>query len=375
MDKVLILAVAGSGKTTLLINRLDRIRRVLLLTYTRNNEVNLRKRVCDRFGYQPDNIRIETYFQFLNSFCFRPYFADATGCNGITFKSPPDHSRFSRTDTRYFNPARQIYSNRLSTYVQSERALEKIQRRLARYYDAVFVDEAQDFGGGDFPFMLALASAKVEMLWVGDFYQHTYDTSTDGNVTLGLYQDVEKYQKRMKDAGFTIDVETLGNSHRCASGVCTFITDTLGIAITSASTRDAKVIDVSTSDEAQHLFRCDRTPKLFYRQHTAQGCTISENWGGSKGLQYEDDVCVVLNETTLKQYRANDLKGLAPQTKNKLYVACSRARGNVYLLPHTLLGGNGSTSSGKRPAPRQQMSKTAASSTTVKTDGGARRRR
>lgn len=44
------------------------------------------------------------------------------------------------------------------------------------------------------------------------------------------------------------------------------------------------------------------------------------------------DVCVLLNKTTSKKMAAGKLAELAPMTKNKLYVAITRAKGNVYIF-------------------------------------------
>lgn len=50
------------------------------------------------------------------------------------------------------------------------------------------------------------------------------------------------------------------------------------------------------------------------------------------GLDKYTDVCVLLNKTTSKKMAAGKLAELAPMTKNKLYVAITRAKGNVYIF-------------------------------------------
>lgn len=75
--------------------------------------------------------------------------------------------------------------------------------------------------------------------------------------------------------------------------------------------------------------------KLFYQEHEKYGCYY-QNWGGSKGDDHYVDVRVVLNDKPLKAYKAGRLKTLAPTTRNKFYVACSRARANLYLVPEKL---------------------------------------
>ena len=73
MDKRIIFAVAGAGKTTTIINKLSLEENSLIITYTENNFKNLKKKVIDKFGYLPENIKIYTYFNFLYSFCYKPF--------------------------------------------------------------------------------------------------------------------------------------------------------------------------------------------------------------------------------------------------------------------------------------------------------------
>lgn len=40
----------------------------------------------------------------------------------------------------------------------------------------------------------------------------------------------------------------------------------------------------------------------------------------------------MLNKETMKKYRAGKLAELAPSSRNKLYVAITRAHGNVFLI-------------------------------------------
>jgi len=58
---------------------------------------------------------------------------------------------------------------------------------------------------------------------------------------------------------------------------------------------------------------------------------LPKNWGKSKGETF-DDVCVIINKTTKQLYDKQNLKSLKPTPKNKFYVACSRARNNLYFI-------------------------------------------
>ena len=70
MDKKLILAVAGAGKTTLLLNKLNENDRFLIITYTKSNYEDIKRKIVNKFSYIPNNIKIYTYFVFLYNFCF-----------------------------------------------------------------------------------------------------------------------------------------------------------------------------------------------------------------------------------------------------------------------------------------------------------------
>lgn len=57
-----------------------------------------------------------------------------------------------------------------------------------------------------------------------------------------------------------------------------------------------------------------------------------KNWGETKGEDCYGDVCVLLNKNTARKYAAGKLSELPASTRNKLYVAITRAHGNVYFI-------------------------------------------
>jgi len=337
MDRRVMFAVAGSGKTTLLIARLSLERRALIVTYTENNFTHLRDSIIKRFGCVPRNITILTYFTFLYSFCYRPLLQLRFGTTGMCFQMPPDFTmRLKRDNFRYyFNDKGNLYHNRLAKFVEIANAIPGIISRIERFYDDFFVDEVQDLAGHDFNLLVALAKANVEMLFVGDFYQHTFDTSRDGPVNKSLHDDILKYEKKFHAAGIKVDKETLSRSWRCRLTVCSFIRDHLKIDMYSHHEKETEIVQISTQDEADILYRDMNVVKLFYQEHYKYNC-FSNNWGASKGLDHYEDVCVVLGATHWNSYKKTTMAALTPKTKNKLYVAFSRTRGKLYLAPEKL---------------------------------------
>lgn len=337
MDKSVIFAVAGSGKTTRLVNELDEAQRFLLITYTEANYNNLRAKVIGRFGYLPPNITIYTYFAFLHSFCYRPFLRSKKDTCGITFNMPNRFPVYPLTDDRrYMSPARRLYANRLAKFIEQSGLIGSVVARIEKYFDVFFVDEVQDFGGHDFNFLMAISAAQINMSFVGDFHQHTFDTSRDGNVNINLHENYHAYKKKFERARMTIDTDSLKRSRRCSKSVCDFISEKIGIEIQSHDERTTIVRFEDDPVAVEALYRDPSMVKLFYKEHNKYGC-FSQNWGASKGMDSYEDVCVVLNLGSVKAWKAGGFREVNPETRNKLYVACSRARRNLTLIPEALL--------------------------------------
>lgn len=335
MDRRLILAVAGSGKTTYLINSLDLDRRFLIFTYTDNNLSHIRRSVINRFGYVPKNITLLSYFQFLIRFCYRPFLKDRFRAKGIIWKMPEDWTRYRKGFYHYMTSHKYLYHNRIAKLCMLQ-CKDMIRARIEKFYDCFMFDEVQDLGGHDFNLIQSIIPNNIDCLFVGDFYQHTFDTSKDGNVNQNLYSDYGSYKRKWTAKGIVVDEVSLSNSYRCSPTVCDFVSQSLCIAIGSHRQDQTNIYFVDNQASADALFYDQSKVKLFFKDANKYNC-LSENWGKSKGLDNFHDVCIVLNATTLKAYKKNTLSNLAASTLNKLYVACTRAKGDIYLIPHLYL--------------------------------------
>ncbi|MDO5308690.1 MAG: hypothetical protein Q4G03_04280 [Planctomycetia bacterium] len=317
----------GSGRNE------EECRQTLIITHTIANYETLLSKIRDKFGgICPDNIVLLRYFQFLYRFCYSPFLADDVRAKGIIYKKPP-MTRARDNDIRfYMNESRFLFSNGLSLLLEFKNVIEDIQNRIVKYFDEFIVDEVQDIAGRDFDFLEKLMETDVDHLYVGDFYQHTYDTSRDGNVNRNLFDDKSKYEKRFKDKGFQCDCISMVNSWRCTPTVCQFITENLGIEIHSnRSADDSTVLLISDPVRIRQIAGDCSIVKLHYKEGACFGDN-HYNWGESKGEDHHNDVCVYLNKSTASAYHKGKLSELRPQTRNKLYVAITRARGNVYLV-------------------------------------------
>ena len=332
MDKRVIFAVAGSGKTTYIVNSLLADKRSLIITYTNNNYINLLQKITKKFdGHCPKNITLMTYYRFLYQFCYKPILSDDIGARGIIYKSNPNKFINQKSSKFYISSDGYFYSNRLAFFLENN-VLNEIKKRIEVYYDELVIDEIQDIAGRDFNFLESLMSTNVNMLFVGDFYQHTFDTSRDGNVNQSLFDNRDTYESRFTSKGFIIDSTTLKNSWRCGKNICDFISKNLQIKISSNRTEDkTNIFFVTDNMKKEKILDDTNIVKLHFKECYKHG-PGRRNWGESKGEDKYEDVCVMLNKTTARAHENNMLYNLTTGTRNKLYVAITRAHGNVYLI-------------------------------------------
>lgn len=332
MDKKIILAVAGSGKTTQIIKDISIEKRNLIITYTVNNYENLKRKIIEKYkGSWPQNVRVMTYFSFLYNFCYKPFLSDVIMDKGIDFDTIPS-IYLKKTDIDFcVSPNNKIYSRRLAYLLEQQKVIDNVMRRIEKYFDYLYIDEVQDFAGRDFDFLEHIMDININMLFTGDFYQHTYDTSRDGSYRKKLHDNYQSYCSNFISKGFILDTKTLSKSYRCSLNVCNFITNELGILINSRRDDSTTIEYVSDLEKIKEIVNNKNIIKLHYDKGYSYGID-HRNWGESKGEDHYMDVCVMLNNKSDDYYKKHKLKELPISSKNKLYVAITRAHGNVYFV-------------------------------------------
>jgi len=331
MDKKIILAVAGAGKSTYIVNKIEDTSKALIITYTELNAKLLKEKIIKKLGYIPKNVRVYTYFSFVYSFCLKPLLGHQINIRGINFENNFDRY-VKKTHLRFwFDKHNRVYANRISRLIIDVGILEEVLKKIDKYFDFVCIDEFQDFAGNDFDFMCKLTRLHSEVILVGDFYQHTFDTSRDGIINKNLHSDYDKYCQRLLKSGFQIDKDLLSNSYRCSQSVCDFVSTKLRILIGSHNNKKVIVSLVEDADKIIEIFENSMVVKLFY-QDSSKFRGNTQNWGNVKGADSYNDVCVILNKKSFEYFKRNNLNSLVESTKNKLYVACTRARGNLYFI-------------------------------------------
>lgn len=341
-DKRLIHAVAGSGKTTTLIGKINPTRKNLIITYTSENQNHLKRKLIDKFGRIPEYTHVFGVFEFLYQFCLIPYLGRRL--NGINFS----YKKKNYWDNNTIDNSKRAIVNQLSKSLitgnivyggKTYKCKVDYLKRIDKFFDYVYIDECQDFASDDFDWMMSLSQLEAEVLLVGDYYQKTFQTSSRGNKGTGIHSTYENWKTAIENAGFEIDEYSLMISYRCPGNICDYITENFNIQIKGGNQSSVEGIirELKTQEEIDSVMNNDGIMKLFYQNSKKYQCK-SINWGESKGTEYEK-ICVVLNQSTYKHYKANILNQLAEQTKAKLYVASTRTKGDLYFVEESKVKG------------------------------------
>lgn len=359
MAKKVILAVAGAGKTYHICHEIDPTKKNLILAYTHENIHNIQGELCNAHGCVPDLTTVMTFDAFVYHNLILPYepsianhfSAPCFTSSGICLTDPPPQRIKNGNGEMVNNPLYRKKDN-LSHYVTkkhqyycatlSELALQVkegrdslIKRAAARlnvFYDSVLIDEFQDFREYDYELIIKLAKLLNNVLLVGDFYQHSVSArnntgkpfkNTKGDVSYTAFVD------EILKAGFEVDTTTLSKSRRCSIDVCNYISSKLGVGISSTGDHTGQVI--FADDIAEDVLNNDQITKLVYSE-AIKYTFPALNWSYSKGDTL-DCACVILTKDFEKLDEENfSTKRVSTSTLNKLYVAMTRTRGDLYLI-------------------------------------------
>lgn len=328
MTKKILQAVAGSGKTQLIIdNLINNNNQIAIITYTEVNQKVLKDRIISAFnGALPSNIHVFGLFQFLYIFCILPYEIDRP--KGINFNTLPTsaHNQYIYKDN--FD---RFYKDRLSKYVLDSH--NPYIQRIDAFFSQVYIDEVQDFGGDDLSWLGSLKECNADVIAVGDYFQGTFQTSSRGNTNKKVKSDIANYKNAFEKNKYLFDDKTLRKSRRCTHRTCQFVRKNLGIDIFAADSNSFGDLPRVIQDEEifLELWNNKQIKKLFYREHAKYDCFNSMNWGQAKGIT-EEDVCIIPTKGIFEMILKDDFGAIAPRTKAGFYVACTRAKRNIFFL-------------------------------------------
>ena len=174
-------------------------------------------------------------------------------------------------------------------------------------------------------------SDRINVFTDPDLTRRTFDTSRCGTKNTNLHNDYDNYKARFEQF-FSVDESSLSFSYRCSDGICAFIRNSIKIQIYSACQDNTSLQPALIQDKEviRSLMENSSIKKLFYNCSKKYSCNAS-NWGDCKGLTF-GDVCVILNENTYKLFCSGELEALPSISRNKFFVACTRASGQLCFI-------------------------------------------
>ena len=359
MAKKVILAVAGAGKTYYICHKIDPAKRNLILAFTHENIHNIQKELCDAHGCVPELTMVTTFDSFVYHQLILPYepsIAEHFACPrfsscGICMTDPPSktkknaegksvanpHYRKKDSLTHYVTMNWQYYCATLSELVlQVKKNRESLIRRLAArlnlFFDCILIDEFQDFREYDYELIMALAKRLNDVILVGDYHQHSVSaTNNSGKPFKNKSKDVSyvDFVAELRNSGFEVDLTTLDKSRRCSAEICNYISEKLHINIASNGDHCGSIVWID--DDPSAVLNQDQIIKLVFNE-AANYTFRAMNWSYSKG-DTVDSACVILTDglDNLDSDSFNPEK-IKRSTLNKLYVAMTRSRGDLYLI-------------------------------------------
>lgn len=341
MDNIAILAAAGSRKTEHIVNSALAITegRVLITTYTNENQRHIVSRIEQKVGVIPRNIAIMGWFTFLIKQCAKPYQRTMTGkpllIRGLNFKG--SRNRFTpKSNLKYYLDCNSdLYRNGVSDFVVTlnEKTNGIVVERLERVFVNIFIDEVQDLVGYDLDVLDILLSSGIKLMLVGDPRQHTFATN--------MSPRNKKYRRAGLANWFTersglCAFEERNYSYRCNQAICDFAdaiypklppTKSIGVPITGHD----GIFTINIKNIVEYVADHQPVTVLRYDKNVNTQDLPAMNIGVAKGSTH-DRVVIFPTQPMLKYLADGDETQL--KSPEKLYVAITRARFSVaFVVP------------------------------------------
>jgi DNA helicase II / ATP-dependent DNA helicase PcrA len=370
------LAGAGSGKTNKIItDAIEVIKgggQVLVVTYTTNNQAELRARFIKLYGDSSEHFVVKGLFSFYLEDLVRPYqneiFPDRITTISFTENNPhliPGKTVYMKgraeksadgtiNPLHYLTPCKtKAYSGllaKLATLI-AKQSKDAPAKRLKGIYQKVFFDEVQDLVGWDYDVIQSINNVMTDSICcVGDFRQTIYTTTFGHKSPQVQPEKIDYFVYKMK-----FEKHSMPHNRRCIQEICD-----LSDAI-HAGQYDKTISDVTKIPHElvchSGVFIVKRSQVMgylaaFQPQVLRWSSTAGTNYlpssvscytfGSSKGLGF-DRVLIVPTKKHMKFFCGDDKafkKEKTEESQNKLYVAITRARFSLAILVEDKLAKN-----------------------------------
>jgi DNA helicase-2/ATP-dependent DNA helicase PcrA len=350
----LIIAAAGSGKTQFIVDqaiaKANQGIRVLITTYTEACEQEIQERIVKECRYFPEQITVQSWWSFLISHCVKPFQASlfdfdvkglllVNGKSGLKYHTKTEQPVYygeSEFEKFYFTPDKKIYSDKLALLAlrcddkSGGRALD----RISRCFNAVFIDEIQDFAGYDLEIIDRLLNRCNEVVLVGDPRQATYSTHSTTKHKQYKKADIVNFFED-NSVAIEIDDTSLIVNYRCCQPICD-VSNALYPDMHAARSGNHEItghdgVFAILPEKVDEYLSAYQPMQLRYSVSSA----VNENhpvmnFGKSKGLTFER-VLIYPTDPMLKWLKdsSHELKQAA---RSRFYVAITRARSSVAVI-------------------------------------------
>lgn len=331
----IVIATAGSHKTEGIVETaLAADGRVLISTFTLENQRQITDRIAARVGVVPPNITVMGWFAFLLAHGARPYQRVLTGqpgvIGGLNFKG--ERSRYikrSNISAYYLDRNHDMYRDGVADFVCRVNTASEgaVISRLERIYDHILIDEVQDLAGYDLDVLDLLLRADLSVLAVGDPRQHTYDTNRSNRNKKYRGPGLVDWVAERSDL---CEVEERTENHRCNQAICDLADSIYPEYESSTSTLTVVtghdgIFEISRSEVVEYFERYEPVVLRYDRRFGTEGLPAM-NIGVSKGRTF--DRVLIFPTKPMKQFLADgDASRLT--AKERMYVAVTRARHSV----------------------------------------------
>jgi DNA helicase II / ATP-dependent DNA helicase PcrA len=336
-----ILAAAGSRKTEYIIESALAVTagRVLITTYTNENQRQIVSRIEQKVGAIPNHITVMGWFSFLISQCAKPYQRALTGeplrINGLNFKGRRSWYTGKRNIRYFLDKNEDMYRDGVSDFVVAlnHKTHGAVVSRLQKIFTHIFVDEVQDLCGYDLDVLDLLLASGINITLVGDPRQHTLATN------------IGPRNKKYRGVGLSdwfrgrsalCTLEARNYSYRCNQAICDFAdalypnmpaTRSIDVALTGHD----GIFNITRNDVSRYISEHHPVTVLRNDKNTDTEGQPAINIGVAKGCTFER-VMIFPTKPMLQYLEDGDESKLkAPE---RLYVAVTRARFSVaFVVP------------------------------------------
>lgn len=350
LNNKIVVAAAGAGKTTEIVRSAlaHPKERILITTYTNNNEKEIRKKFTEEIGYIPENVVIQTWFTFLLRDLVRPYQNAVFGTqriDGLAFVEGQSKLKVPEKNTAayYFSSKKDIYSDKISKFAYRCNAETDgaVIDRLSSIYKQIYIDEVQDLAGWDIEILELLLESRISTVLVGDYRQATFQTNQSRKNKQFVGANIIKKFDAWEKAKLCEKVE-MNHSHRCNQLVCDFSDRFFPTAAKTTSknlhdTGHDGVFVIRKAALADYIKKYSPQVLRYNRKETCGGLQAL-NYGESKGLSF--DRTVIFPHGPLRTViETGDFSKL--KEPSNLYVAVTRARYSITIVYDGVIGVGG----------------------------------